>query len=64
MGGGLPERLAGMPYALVPDPGGTPVLYSGLSNGDVWRTADSSATWQRLSLNIGAIQRTMIAFES
>ena len=64
MGGGLPERLAGMPYALVRDPGGTPALYAGLSNGDVWRTDDSGAMWRRLSLSIGPIERTMVAFES
>jgi photosystem II stability/assembly factor-like uncharacterized protein len=58
--GGLPEPLAYMPYALVPDPDLPGGLYAGLSNGDVWHTEDQGETWQQLPFNLRGIHRSMI----
>lgn len=58
--GGLPDPLDHMPYALltVRDAGGQ--LYAGLSNGDVWHTADYGDSWQRLPFNLGSIHRSLV----
>lgn len=49
-----------MPYALVTDPHAPGHLYAGLSNGDVWHTADYGNAWQRLPFNLGSIRRTLV----
>lgn len=58
--GGLPEPLPHMPYALLPDRNAPGHLYAGLSNGDVWHTADHGDHWQQLPLNLGTIWTAMI----
>ena len=60
LGGGLPQPLKHMPYALLTDPAAPGHLYAGLSNGDVWHTPDHGNTWRRLPLNLGIIHRVMI----
>jgi photosystem II stability/assembly factor-like uncharacterized protein len=47
LGGGLPEPLPAMPYALVAAPGR---LFAGLSDGRLWESADRGDTWQRCEL--------------
>jgi hypothetical protein len=49
-----------MPYALLHDHEAPGHLYAGLSNGDVWYTADYGDHWQQLSLNLGTIWTAMI----
>lgn len=61
LGGGLPQPLDFMPYALLTDPAEPGHLYAGLSNGEVWVTADYGDTWSQLPLNLGAIRRSLIA---
>ncbi len=58
--GGLPEPLDYMAYALITDPKESGHLYAGLSNGDVWHTADYGDSWQQLPFNLGGIHHTMI----
>ncbi len=58
--GGLPQPLSYMPYALLPDRDAPGYLYAGLSNGDVWHTADCGDHWQQLPFNLGAIRTAMI----
>lgn len=48
LGGGLPQPLDFMAYALVTDPAAPGHLYAGLANGDVWHTADYGDTWTKL----------------
>lgn len=60
LGGGLPQPLAQMPYALLPDREVTGHLYAGLSNGDVWHTTDYGDHWQQLPFNMGAVWTAMI----
>lgn len=60
LNGGLPQPLNHMPYALLTDPDAPGHLYAGLSNGDVWYTADYGDHWQRLLLNLGTIWTAMI----
>jgi hypothetical protein len=60
LGGGLPDPLAHMPYALLTDPAAPGHLYAGLSNGDVWQSADHGEHWSQLPLNLGGIHRTLI----
>ena len=62
LGGGLPEPLNHMPYALLTDPAAPGHLYAGLSSGEVWHSADYGDSWQRLPLNLGAIHRTLLMF--
>ena len=60
LGGGLPQPLDHMPYALLTDPAAPGHLYAGLSSGDVWHSTDHGETWQRLPFNLGGIHRTLI----
>jgi len=58
--GGLPDPLNYMAYALLTDPTGPGQLYAGLSNGDVWHSADYGDNWQQLPFSLPAIARSMI----
>lgn len=60
LGGGLPQPLNYMPYALITDPAAPGHLYAGLSNGDVWRTADHGDTWEQMPLNLKSIHRSLV----
>lgn len=60
MGGGLPQPLNHMPYALLPDREAPGHLYAGLSNGDVWHTTDYGDHWQQLPVNMGTVWTAMI----
>ena len=42
LGGGLPEPLPAMPYALVATVGR---LFAGLANGQLWESCDRGDTW-------------------
>jgi len=61
--GGLPQPLDYMAYALVTDPGAPGHLYAGLSNGDVWHTADFGDNWNQLPFNLRRIERSMILIQ-
>jgi hypothetical protein len=60
LGGGLPQPLDYMAYALLTDPDAPGHVYAGLSNGDVWFSADFGDTWEKLPFNVGGIHRTLI----
>ena len=60
LGGGLPEPLKHMPYALLTDPGEPGHVYAGLSNGDVWCSKNLGEAWERLPFNLKSIHRSMI----
>lgn len=60
LAGGLPQPLSHMPYALLPDSDATGHLYAGLSNGDIWHTADYGDHWQQLPVNVGSVWTAMI----
>ncbi len=60
LGGGLPQPLTHMAYALLTDPAAPGHLYAGLSSGDVWQSTDHGDHWQQLPFNLGGIQRMMI----
>ncbi len=60
LGGGLPQPLNYMAYALLTDPAAPGHLYAGLSNGDVWHSTDHGDLWMHLSLNLGGIHRTLV----
>lgn len=60
LNGGLPQPLNHMPYALLIDSGAPGHLYAGLSNGDVWHTADYGDRWQQFPLNMGAVWTSMV----
>lgn len=63
LAGGLPQPLDYMAYALLTDPAEPGHLYAGLSNGDVWHTADYGDTWGQLPFNLGCIGRSMIMLQ-
>lgn len=60
LAGGLPQPLPHMPYALRTDPVVPGHLYAGLSNGDVWHTADYGDHWEQLPFSLGSIWTAMI----
>ena len=60
LGGGLPQPLNYMAYALITDPDTPGHLYAGLSNGDVWHSTDHGDTWQPLPFNLKGIHRTLV----
>lgn len=60
--GGLPQPLDHMPYSLITDPAAPGEVYAGLSNGEVWQGTDYGDTWQQLPLQLGSIERILLAF--
>lgn len=60
LGGGLPEPLNHMPYALLTHVNEPGYVYAGMSNGDVWRSHNHGDTWQQLPFNLIKIHRQMI----
>jgi len=60
LGGGLPQPLSHMAYALITDPHAPGHLYAGLSNGDVWHSTDYGDMWQQLPFNLKGIHRSLI----
>jgi hypothetical protein len=61
LAGGLPQQLNHMPYALLTDPEAAGEVYAGLSNGEVWHSADYGESWGRLPFNLTTIDRDLIA---
>jgi len=59
-GGGLPQPLAHMPYALIAGPGAAGSLYAGLSNGELWRSPDRGESWLQLPVRLGGIRRALV----
>ena len=53
--GWTPHPLRETPTALVTLSGAPGHLYAGLTNGDVWRTADYGQTWQKMPFNLGGV---------
>jgi len=64
LAGGLPQPLDHMPYALLTNPGSPGDVYAGLSNGEVWHSADYGESWGRLPFNLKAIDRDLIALRT
>jgi hypothetical protein len=60
LGGGLPQPLNYMPYALLTDPAAPGHVCAGLSNGEVWYSTNHGDTWQKLPFSLGGIHRTLI----
>ena len=60
LGGGLPQPLDHMPYALITDPDAPGDLYAGLSNGDIWHSVNHGDHWQKLPFNLGGIHRCLV----
>ncbi len=60
LGGGLPQPLDHMPYALLTDPDRPGHVYAGLSSGEVWHSADHGESWVRLPFSLGGIHRALI----
>lgn len=60
LGGGLPNPLNYMAYALITDPHTPGHIYAGMSSGDIWHSSDYGDHWVQLPLNVHAIQRVLI----
>lgn len=60
LGGGLPQPLNSMPYALITEPEAPDHVYAGLQNGDVWQSTDRGNTWSQMPFNLKSIHRSMI----
>lgn len=57
------QPMKQMPIALVTDPGNGGHLYAGLTNGDVWFSADYGDTWRQLPFNLKGIFRSLIMLQ-
>lgn len=60
LAGGLPQPLAFMPYALIPEPDRAGALYAVLRNGDVWHSCDYGDSWAQLPVGLGEVQRAVV----
>jgi hypothetical protein len=60
LAGGLPQPLDQMPYALLTERGAPGQIYAGLSNGDIWQSADYGEYWAQLPLSLGRIERSLV----
>jgi len=60
LGGGLPQPLPSMPYALLTDPAAPGELWAGLSNGEVWHGVGRGDSWARLPFSFSGVHRVMI----
>ena len=58
LGGGLPEPLPSMPYALVAAEGR---LFAGLADGQIWASDDRGDSWTALRLNANAPLSSLVA---
>jgi hypothetical protein len=56
VGGGLPEPLPAMPYALITSGA---LVFAGLADGQVWESADRTETWH--ALEVGGEQISSLA---
>jgi hypothetical protein len=63
LGGGLPQPLNHIPYALLTDPSAPGRLYAGLSNGDVWFSADYGDTWTQRPFNLKQMRSMLIMLQ-
>ena len=52
LGGGLPEPLPAMPYALAAADG---LLFAGLADGQIWVSGDHGDTWRAAALSGGSL---------
>jgi hypothetical protein len=52
LGGGLPEPLPAMPYALIADDGR---LFAGLADGQIWESEDRGNSWRACTFHGGSL---------
>lgn len=64
LAGGLPEPMTHLAYALVTVPAAPGRLYAGLSNGEVWHSADYGDTWHQAPFNLGRISHSMVLIQN
>lgn len=60
LGGGLPQPLNYMPYALLTNPSEPGCIYAGLSNGDMWCSLNHGDEWEQMPLNLKGVFRQII----
>jgi hypothetical protein len=61
LGGGLPDPLPAMPYALVAVAGGR--LFAGLANGELWESLDRGDRWARCELSTPLPRLLALAYD-
>ena len=59
LNGGLPQPMSHLAYGLVTDLAAPGHLYAGLSNGQVWHTANYGDSWEVLPFNLGPFHGRM-----
>jgi photosystem II stability/assembly factor-like uncharacterized protein len=60
LGGGLPQPLDHMPYALLTEPDAPGHIYAGLSNGHLWHSDNYGDRWAKMPVSLGRIQHSLI----
>jgi hypothetical protein len=52
--------MTSMPTALATDPAAPGHLYAGLTNGQIWHSADYGAGWDRLPFQMDAVWYSLL----
>ncbi|GAC1431584.1 MAG: exo-alpha-sialidase [Chloroflexota bacterium] len=60
LGGGLPQPLNAMPYALLTAPAAPGQVYAALGNGDMWASNDHGDTWTKLPVTLADMHRALL----
>ena len=60
LGGGLPDPLHGMPYALLTDSATSGVVWAGLSSGDIWMSDDFGDSWTKIPIQLPGIHSMVL----
>lgn len=60
LGGGLPEPLAHMPYALLTERASPGHVYAGMADGEIGHSADLGDAWARLPLELPPIRGALV----
>jgi photosystem II stability/assembly factor-like uncharacterized protein len=55
-----PHPMTSMPTALATDPAAPGHLYAGLTNGQIWHSADYGASWDRLPFQMDAVWYSLL----
>jgi hypothetical protein len=58
LGGGLPDELASLPYAIAARDAD---VVAGLGDGTIWRSADAGGTWAQLEVRLDGVRRLVFA---
>ena len=60
LGGGLPDELEQLPYAIATSVSQPESVYIGLGDGTIWHSGDSGRSWSMLGLTLPGLRRLLV----